>query len=319
MNHHHNQDMTRKLHTSSVKTTFFSSSERHFTKKNTFSSTSRLSHGRSLEWPLNTPPKNLLVMDYNFSAEDLNCKAFMLPHQGNSTFMCALASLVNSDKKYVTSSVKRLVYPHMYNHPCTSPINRYHVKLIVNGIRRCFLVHGTVDWTFVYSWKHEVYPFLIYKAMTVIYPEEDLHRIRPNLLLYRMSGWLPETLHYSEIGDLFSCFQKLFKNLNSFNIIISFDYKDEILPIFDLIFDENTKRRFVVTLKTKAPNPDHVNREIGKTITARPAGNGEETNSANRKKGKRDGGVDESCPFGLGPRVPGAVPEQLLYQLESFG
>ena len=80
----------------------------------------------------------------------------------------------------------------------------------------------------------------------------------PNLLVYRMIGWIPETLHYMEIGNSSSSFDKLLKNLRSFAIIINFDYQDKILPLLDLVYDEKTQKRTLVTMTTKLNNPSSI-------------------------------------------------------------
>ena len=207
-----------------------------------------------------TEDSNLLIMGDNPKARDFNEIAFtgFTDEKKRSPLMAALASVVNSDDKYETNSVKRLVYPHKYNQPCISESNVYLVKLILNGMRRCFPVDGIVNQSVFYTKQKEVYPFLIKKALSQIYSLEELASVEPNLIVYRLVGWIPETLNYVEIGDAKSSFEKLLKNLQSFAIIINFDFKDQVLPLLDLIYNSKTKKRTLVTLDMKRKNPSSV-------------------------------------------------------------
>jgi hypothetical protein len=202
----------------------------------------------------------LTIMEDSPQPNDINAIAFL--GFGNSRkrspFMAALTSVINSDEKYETRSLKRLIFPHRYNQPCISESNIYNIKLVVNGVRRCFPVDGIVNQSLLYTKKKEVYPFLIQKALNQVYSMEQMQVIDPNLIVYRMTGWIPETLNYLEIGDAVSAFNKLLKNMQSFAIIISFDYNDQVLPLLDLKFDSKTKKRTLVTISTKKSDPSSV-------------------------------------------------------------
>lgn len=203
-----------------------------------------------------TADAGLQVMAALPAPADLNPAAFTaLAGLRKSPLLCALASVLNSDAKYQTSSLRRLVYPHRGSLPCRSEAGVYHVKLIVNGMRRCFPVDGIVNQSVFFTKKREVYPFLLEKALSHVYPDGALAGVAPNLLVYRMVGWIPETLNYMEIGDPKSAFEKLRQNMQSFAIIISFDWKDRVLPLLDLFLDPKTQRRVAATLATDAKDP----------------------------------------------------------------
>ena len=207
-----------------------------------------------------TEESGLAIMKEDPSPSDINTLAFtgFGQNKKKSPLRAALTSVINSDEKYETRSLKRLIYPHRYNQPCFSDVGVYNIKLIANGVRRCFPVDGIVNQSIFFTKKKEVYPFLLQKALNQIYSLEEMEQIDPNLLVYRMIGWIPETLNYLEIGDAVSSFNKLLKNLQSFAIIICFDYKDQVLPLLNLVYDEKKKVRTLVTLGSGKKDPSHI-------------------------------------------------------------
>ena len=78
------------------------------------------------------------------------------------------------------------------------------------------------------------------------------------MLVYRLIGWIPETLHYMEIGDSVTAFEKLLKNLRSFAIIINFDYRGQVLPLLDLEYDEKKNKRTLVTMTLENKDPSSI-------------------------------------------------------------
>jgi hypothetical protein len=202
----------------------------------------------------------LIIMSKDSVPNDFNPMAFLGINEQipKSSFMSALISIRNSDIRYETSSMARLIYPHKYNLPCISESNIYFIKLIVNGMRRCFTVDDIVDQSLFYTKKKEVYPFLLQKAFSKIYPADQLNIVNANFIVYRMIGWIPETLNYTEIGDAQTAFNKLLKNMESFAIIINFEYKGQVLPLLELKYDEKTKKRLFVTINPKQKDPSNI-------------------------------------------------------------
>ena len=262
-----------------------------------------------------TEESEVVIIKNRPTPEDINGIAFM-GYKKKSPFMSALVSVINSDEKFETCSLNRLIYPHHNSQPCISKENVYHVKLIVNGLRRCFPVDGIVNQSIFYTKKKEVYPFLLQKAMNQIYSLNKLESVDPNLLVYRMIGWIPETLHYMEIGDSASAFDKLLKNLRSFAIIINFDYKDQVLPLLDLEYDEKNKKRKLITMTLENKDPSSIINTgvFGKINFRFPRSTGYLPFQQNISKSK--GKTLRNCETRLGYRVRYYFLQQFLRKLE---
>lgn len=205
--------------------------------------------------------------------EHLNAAALARLQSGSATqsFWCALAGVLNSDDKYNVKSLSRLVYPHRHSRPCVSECGVYLVKLIVNGIGRCLAVDGIVDQSVFWTSRKEVYPFLLHKALSQVYSQEQLARLAPNLIVYRMTGWMPETVRFDEIGDSAGAFDKLKRGLETFALIASFEHKESLLPLLDLEVDEKTGRRVLVTMRADSGlRADMINTHVLSTPNARP-------------------------------------------------
>lgn len=258
----YNQTMTKKLHKYKdkiIRYDYFRKRSDDSQIKGSYRSANQLITELPTMYKTITEQTDLVIMEKDPVPSDINTMVFTgLNGRTKSPLMSALASIINSDARYRTSSLRRLIYPHRYNQPCLSKSNVYHVKLVVNGMRRCFPVDGIVNQSVFYTKKKEVYPFLIQKALTRIYPLDRLNAVDPNLIVYRLIGWIPETLNYMEIGDPKSAFDKLLQNMISFAIIISFDYKDQVLPLLDLKIDSKTNKRTLVTLMTGKKDPSSV-------------------------------------------------------------
>ena len=206
------------------------------------------------------------VMAGDPAPEDIRPGAFVDSHEAPLySVYSALASVVNSDRRYKTSSLKRIIFPGRYSQPCLSPTNVYLVKLIANGARRCFVVDGASPDEVLYTDKREMYPELVWKAMRQIYSEGELSEAKPNMLVYRMIGWIPETLHCDEIGSATKAFDKLKKNLDAFAIIISFEFEGVVRPLLELHRDQSTGQ---CLFKTVAVGPGaEWNGEVGQKGT----------------------------------------------------
>ena len=201
--------------------------------------------------------------------KDLNCRAFFnYQNPKVNNLLPTIACIINSDQIFETTTLSRMIYPHLNHIPCISEVNTYYIKLIINGMRRCFPVDGVINQAIFYTKKHEIYPFLIEKALNKIYSLKQLNKVEPNFLIYRMVGWIPETLNYLEIGGVEESFDKLMKNFRSFTVMLSFDFRGEILPILDFKFDEINEKRVIKTiLPQMSKSLDHLNpKMIGKLL-----------------------------------------------------
>lgn len=195
---------------------------------------------------------------------DIIPETFQLTNNGSfNNFFTALACIINSDVLFETNSLRRLIYPQINNFPCVSPSNIYFVKYFINGIRRNIAIDGKYNQSIFHTHNKELYPFFLEKALKKIYQYQDLDKVIPNLLLYRMIGWIPEILQYEDIGTCQQSYDKLKDSFKNFAIMLSFDYENMILPILDFISD------------------DFENNLLIKTII--PSNSGYSTNSINQK------------------------------------
>ena len=209
--------------------------------------TSKFFNQRSARVTTLTQTSSASIMLAKPQVGDLNKSAFLLTSQNKpNNFLSALSCLVNSDVVFQTNSLRRLMYPHMNNFPCTSPENIYFVKLFVNGIRRCIPLDGAFDPAMYYTKNNELYPLLIEKALKNVYYNKDVYNVLPNFLLYRMIGWIPEVLYFGDIGDCQQSYEKLKESFLSFSVMLSFDYKGFVLPILEFVNDENNTGQMLI-------------------------------------------------------------------------
>ena len=192
------------------------------------------------------------MMQEKPSINDLYIESFQMqnPNKANN-FFTALICIVNSDVEFRTNSLKRLIYPHLNNFPCISPENIYFIKLFINGIRRCVPLNGEYDQGLFHTNKKEVYPVLIHKALQQIYLRNDILDVLPNYLLYRLIGWIPEILVFSDIGSCDQSYEKLKESFLSFSVMLSFDYKGHILPILEFVDGSNGRGMKIRTIMPK--------------------------------------------------------------------
>ena len=195
------------------------------------------------------------VMDGKPNVNDLHKKTFLVEHQNQpNNFFTALTCIINSDVEFQTNSLRRLIYPHLNNFPCLSPDNVYFVKLFINGIRRCVPLNGKYDQGLYYTNKKELYPLFIQKALQKIYPRDNLIEVLPNYLLYRMIGWIPEILVFSDIGSCDQSYEKLKESFLSFSVMLSFDYQGDILPILEFVDGSNGRGMKIRTVLPRKGN-----------------------------------------------------------------
>lgn len=203
------------------------------------------------------------VMDGKPRVSHLYKEAFLVEYPGRmNNFLTALSCIINSDIEFQTNSLRRLVYPHLNNFPSHSPENVYFVKLFVNGVRRCVPLNGQFDSGFYYTTKKELYPLFIQKGLQQVYPKDELTEVLPNYLLYRMIGWIPEILVFSDIGSCEQSYEKLKESFLSFSVMLSFDYEGDIVPILEFVDGSNGRGMKVRTiLPRKYPNFDYLNKD----------------------------------------------------------
>lgn len=227
------------------------------------------------------------VMQKKPSVNDLYTESFRMadPAKCNNYFT-ALACIVNSDVEFRTNSLKRLIYPHMNNFPCVSPENIYFVKLFINGIRRCVPLNGLFDQGLLHTTKKELYPVYIQKALQQIYLRNNIAEVLPNYLLYRMIGWIPEILVFSDIGSCDQSYEKLKESFLSFSVMLSFDYKGHILPILEFVDGNSGRGMKIRTIipsemrKGKYLNPKFFESEGGLQMDSAPQGSFHQNSSS---------------------------------------
>lgn len=211
--------------------------------------------GRQNRFKMLTDSDDFTVMNGKPSINDLHKKSFLIEHQNEpNNFFTALACIINSDVEFQTNSLRRLVYPHLNNFPSLSPDNIYFVKLFINGIRRCVPLNGKYDQGLYYTNKNELYPLFVQKALQKIYPRENLIGVLPNYLLYRMIGWIPEILVFSDIGSCDQSYEKLKESFLSFSVMLSFDYQGDILPILEFVDGSNGRGMKIKTILPRKGN-----------------------------------------------------------------
>ena len=203
------------------------------------------------------------VMVEKPNVNDLYKESFMVEyHNQSNNFLTALVCIINSDSEFQTNSLRRLVYPHLNNFPCISPENMYFVKLFINGIRRCVPLSGRFDEGFFYTNKKELYPLFVQKALQKVYPKDNLVEVLPNFLLYRMIGWIPEILVFSDIGTCEQSYEKLKESFLSFSVMLSFDYEGDIIPILEFVDGSNGRGMKIRTIiPRKLNNEDYLNKK----------------------------------------------------------
>lgn len=212
-------------------------------------------NGRENRFKMLSNSDNFKVMDGKPTVNDLHKKTFLVEHQNQpNNFFTALTCIINSDVEFQTNSLRRLIYPHLNNFPCLSPDNIYFVKLFINGIRRCVPLNGKYDQGLYYTNKNEIYPLFIQKALQNIYPRDNLIDVLPNYLLYRMIGWIPEILVFSDIGSCDQSYEKLKESFLSFSVMLSFDYQGDILPILEFVDGDNGREMKIKTILPRKGN-----------------------------------------------------------------
>lgn len=199
--------------------------------------------------------------------QNINAQA-LVDHRNNILFnlYSCLTCIINSDILFETQSITRLIYPHLEGRPCISTVNSYFIKLIVNGTHRCIAIDGIINKLESYSKDKEVYPFFIQKAFTKIYSDR-ISNIDPNILIYRLIGWIPENINIFDIGSCDESFDKLHRNFMSFTVMLSFCYKGQILPI--LGFESDNKIKKIKTLFISDKKSQQGSLYTGKLITVR--------------------------------------------------
>ena len=204
------------------------------------------------------------VMIEKPKVDDLHKGAFKLTSQQQpNNFLTAMSCLINSDIEFQTNSLRRLIYPHRNNFPCVSPENVYFIKLFVNGARRSVPIDGKFDQGIYYTENKELYPFFIEKGLKRVYHKEELGQVLPNYLLYRMIGWIPEILHFADIGNCEQSYDKLKESFASFSVMLSFDYQGHILPILEFASDERNRAMLIKTiLPDKKQDLRFINQDI---------------------------------------------------------
>ena len=189
------------------------------------------------------------VMHLKPNINDLYPESFHIEYNYNpNNFFTALTCIINSDMEFQTNSLRRLIYPHFNNFPCLSPDNMYFVKLFINGIRRCIPLNGQFDEGLFFSTKKELYPLFLQKALQKVYMKDNIIDVLPNYLLYRMIGWIPEILVFSDIGSCEQSYEKLKESFLSFSVMLSFDYEGHILPILEFADGSNGRSMKIRTI-----------------------------------------------------------------------
>ena len=192
------------------------------------------------------------VMHLKPSINDLYKESFLIENNyAQNNFFTSLTCIINSDMEFQTNSLRRLIYPHYNNFPCHSPENVYFIKLFINGIRRCIPLNGKYDEGLYYTNKKELYPLFIHKALQKVYMKDNIKNVLPNYLLYRMIGWIPEILVFSDIGSCEQSYEKLKESFLSFSVMLSFDYEGQILPILEFVDGSNGRGMKIRTIIPK--------------------------------------------------------------------
>jgi hypothetical protein len=179
-------------------------------------------------------------------ADIIKSSFFGISNERKNNFLIALACIINSDQIFQTNSLRRILYPQQNNLPCVSPEDIYFVKLYLNGIRRNIPVDGRFDPLSEFTKNDELYPLFLQKALKKIYVQEDLNEVLPNLMLYRLIGWIPEILFFEDIGTSDQSFEKLKESYSSFSVMLSFDFGNFVLPILD--FSTNRHKNIIQTI-----------------------------------------------------------------------
>lgn len=219
-----------------------------------------------------TEKSNHVMMAKKPDIADLNKASFFgIKNETKNNFLIALACIINSDQIFQTNSLRRILYPQKNNLPCVSPEDIYFVKLYLNGIRRNVPVDGRFDPFAEFTKNDELYPLFIQKALKKIYLNENLKEVLPNLMLYRLIGWIPEILFFEDIGTNDQSYEKLKESYTSFSVMLSFDFGQFVLPILD--FSSNPHKNIIQTILPNCleNDPDFKNNYIvtGKFIIGR--------------------------------------------------
>lgn len=195
--------------------------------------------------------------------DNINYASFVFSSNNRSQssgFLAALVSMVNFDEKFGTKTLQRLIYPHYNSTPCRSVASLHFVKVILNGVRRCFPVSSNHDSLLFFTNKREIYPELLMKPLKIVYNTENIHKIQPNRIIYRFLGWIPQNMKLKEIGNQEECFDKILVNFSKFLVMVSIEYKGKVVPIVDFIKEKRKpKRQIRVFLPMEHQNSDHIN------------------------------------------------------------
>lgn len=237
-NQKHNQEMSKKLNKYQHKAFNYK-----FTKDSILFESQNINN----KIQILSEKNNDMMMIKKPNINDLNKESFFqITQEPNNNFFTALACLINSDRMFETNSLRRILYPQMNNFPCVSFENVYFVKLYLNGIRRNIPVNGRFDAFVQYTIHNEYYPLFIQKALKSVYMNEEINKVLPNLLLYRLIGWIPETLLFEDIGTCDDSFDILKDQYTAFSVMLSFDFGEFILPILN--FSEKFNKNAIQTI-----------------------------------------------------------------------
>ena len=139
---------------------------------------------------------------------------------------------MNYDFHHKTFLIKQIIYPHRQDYPCWNQDGLFLVKLLLNGVPRCFMVQHAHPSSM--SAKGEQYPAIVEKAMRLIYPQ--LQRVPVLTVIYRLCGWLPEKFMLQETKNPKQSFKKLKSMVEKGEVMMFYQEigREELHPVFKL-------------------------------------------------------------------------------------
>lgn len=201
-------------------------------------------NGGHVEEGENLPP---VMVEYRPKGSELVSKNYE-----SRTFLAMLLCILNYDNMFETNLIRRLIYPQREVLAAPTRSGLHIIKLYINGCRRALILQVLNIYPLL-TIHNEQYPHILYEAFKKIY--KDVSNACITSLVYRMCNWIPEKMLVSDVGDVFSSYDKLKETLNSGNLLLFWSEINTkvIRPIFGFHTDESTLKRYI---KTTSLNPN---------------------------------------------------------------
>ena len=182
-----------------------------------------------------------VMVEYRPKCSELISKNFE-----NRTFLAILLCILNYDNLFETNLIRRLIYPQREVLAAPTRSGLHIIKLYINGCRRALIVQ-VLNLFPALTIHNEQYPHILYEAFKKIY--KNIASACITSLVYRMCNWIPEKMLVSDVGDVFSSYDKLKETLNSGNLLLFWSEANTrvIRPIFGFQTDDSTLKRYIKT------------------------------------------------------------------------